>query len=257
MWTMFSSVDVGQGDKGGAGSPRAFFPALFLQNSVDTSEFRRLTQLATKVAFRSGKTIFEEGKRADCAFGVSQGIVRLYKLLPDGRRHIVAFALPGDFLGMPLAVRHSCSADAIGEVSLCRFPRGELEKLIRNSPILTRLLLDFAASKLDVARDQLLLLGNGSAEEEVAIFLVDWRKRLERLVAASHLLPLPMPRQDIADFLGLKLETVSRTLAKLEQKNVIHLAPKGVFLNGLEHTALVMGRSSRPGAGIRRTDDPT
>ena len=103
-----------------------------------------------------------------------------------------------------------------------------------------------------MARDQQLLLGNGSAEEKVAIFLVDWRKRLERPVPVARPLPLPMPRQDIADFLGLKLETVSRTLAKLEQKNVIHLVRKGVFLNGLQDTALVTGRSSQSRAEIRR-----
>src|SRR6516225_5568026 len=254
---MFPSVDVGQGDKKGAVMPRALFPTLFLGDSADTLELRGLTLLATKVPSRAGKTIFEEGERADSAFGVSQGVVRLYKSLPDGRRHIVAFALPGDFLGMPLAERHSCSADAIGEVSLCRFSRDELGTLIGKSPILTRLLLDFAARKLNMARDQLLLLGNGSAEERVAIFLVDWRKQLEPLVAISRPLPLPMPRQDIADFLGLKLETVSRTLAKLEQKNVIRLIPKGVFLNGLEDTALVTGRSPQPHAGIRWTDEFT
>jgi CRP/FNR family transcriptional regulator, anaerobic regulatory protein len=253
---MFPSVDIRQGDKKGAVMPCAFFPALLLGDSADTLELRNLAGLATKVPFRRGKTIFEEGAGADFAFGVSQGIVRLYKLLPDGRRHIVAFALPGDFLGVPLAERHSCSADAVGEVSLCRFSRDQLERLIRNSPKLTSLLLDFAARKLDMARDQQLLLGNGSAEEKVAIFLVDWRKRLERLVPVARPLPLPMPRQDIADFLGLKLETVSRTLAKLEQKNVIHLVRKGVFLNGLQNTALVTGRSPQPRAGIRWTDDP-
>ena len=249
---MFPSVDVGQGGKKGAVMPRALFPTLFLGDSADTLELRGLTLLATKVPLRAGRTIFEEGERADSAFGVSQGIVRLYKLLPDGRRHIVAFALPGDFLGVPLAQRHSCSADAVGEVSLCRFSRVQLEGLIRNSPKLTRLVLDFTARKLDMARDQQLLLGNGSAEEKVAIFLVDWRKRLERLVPVARPLPLPMPRQDIADFLGLKLETVSRTLAKLEQKKVIHLVRKGVFLNGLQDTALVTGRSSQSRAEIRR-----
>ena len=249
---MFPSVDVGQGDKKGAVVPRALFPTLFLGDSADRLELRGLTLLATKVPLRAGRTIFEEGERADSAFGVSQGIVRLYKLLPDGRRHIVAFALPGDFLGVPLAERRSCSADAVGEVSLCRFSRVQLEGLIRNSPKLTRLVLDFTARKLDMARDQQLLLGNGSAEEKVAIFLVDWRKRLERLVPVTHPLPLPMPRQDIADFLGLKLETVSRTLAKLEQKKVIHLVRKGVFLNGLQDTALVTGRSSQSRAEIRR-----
>ena len=85
-----------------------------------------------------------------------------------------------------------------------------------------------------------------AAEEKVAIFLVSWRNRLARLSVFSETVPLPMRRQDIADFLGLKLETVSRTLAKLEQRNVIRLVPKGVFLTGLEQTLLVKGRSFQP-----------
>ena len=97
-----------------------------------------------------------------------------------------------------------------------------------------------------MVQNQLLLLGNGSAEEKVAIFLVSWRNRLARLTASSETVPLPMRRQDIADFLGLKLETVSRTLAKLEHRKVIRVIPKGVFLNGLEQTLLVKGRSYQP-----------
>jgi len=224
--------------------PRASFPALFCGNKVASQESREFAQLATTISFGSAKTIFAEGEPADSAFGVSQGVVRLYKLLPDGRRQVVAFALPGDFLGMPLATRHSCYADAIGEVSLCRFSRTELWSLIQSSPGIERRLIEFITRELDRARDQLLLLGNASAEERVAIFLVNWRNRLERVGPVSQPLPLPMPRQDIADFLGLKLETVSRTLAKLEQRNVIRLVPKGVFLNGLEETPLVAGRTS-------------
>jgi len=97
-----------------------------------------------------------------------------------------------------------------------------------------------------MAQYQLLLLGNGSAEEKVAIFLVSWRNRLARLTALSETVPLPMRRQDIADFLGLKLETVSRTLAKLEHSKVIRVIPKGVFLTGLEQTLLVNWRSYQP-----------
>ena len=134
---------------------------------------------------------------------------------------------------MPLADRHTFSADAIGEVALCRFSRSELAKFVQSSPGVMKLMVEFAARELDMAQDQLLLLGHGSAEEKVAMFLVNWRNRLARLSVFSETVPLPMRRQDIADFLGLKLETVSRTLAKLEQKNVIRLVPKGVFLTGL------------------------
>ena len=78
------------------------------------------------------------------------------------------------------------------------------------------------------------------------MFLVSWRNRLSRITPFSETVPLPMRRQDIADFLGLKLETVSRTLAKLEHRNVLRLVPKGVFLTGLEHTLLVTGRTYQP-----------
>jgi CRP/FNR family transcriptional regulator, anaerobic regulatory protein len=226
--------------------PRAPFPTLFCGAVATTLERRELQGLATQVYFRSGKTIFSESEFADDVFGLSQGVVRLYKLLPDGRRQIIAFALPGDFLGMPLADRHNFSADAIGEVALCRFSRADLTEFIQSSPNIMQLMIEFAMRELDMAQDQLLLLGNGSAEEKVAIFLVGWHNRLARLTALSGTVPLPMRRQDIADFLGLKLETVSRTLAKLEQKNVIRLVPKGVFLTGLEQTHLVTGRSYQP-----------
>jgi CRP/FNR family transcriptional regulator len=197
---------------------RAFFATLFCGATANAFELQELQRLATPIHFRAGKTIFSEGEPADSVFGLSQGVVRLYKLLPDGRRQILAFALPGDFLGMPLAERHNFSADTIGEVILCRFSRADLTKFIESSPNIMRLMVEFATRELDMAQDQLLLLGNASAEEKVAIFLVSWRNRLARLSVFSETVPLPMRRQDIADFLGLKLETVSRTLAKFEQK---------------------------------------
>ena len=203
--------------------PRAFFPTLFCGDAPDALELRELQRLATQVHFRAGKAIFSEGELANSVFGLSQGVVRLYKMLPDGRRQILAFALPGDFLGMPLADRHKFSADAIGEVALSRFSRADFAKFIQSSPNIMRLLIEFATRQLGMAQDQLLLLGNGSAEERVAVFLVSWRNRLARLSVFSDTVPLPMRRQDIADFLGLKLETVSRTLAKLEQRSVIRL----------------------------------
>lgn len=231
--------------------PQAFFPTLFCGPTPDPRELREFQRLATPVYLRSGKTIFSERELADNVFGLSQGVVRLYKLLPDGRRHVLAFALPGDFLGVPLADRHSFSADAIDEVELCRFSRDDLTEFIQSSPNIMRLMIAFATRELDMAHDQLLLLGNASAEEKVAIFLVRWCNRLARLTQFSGTVPLPMRRQDIADFLGLKLETVSRTLAKLEQKNAIRIVPRGVFLTGLGRTLLVTGRGYQPSLEIK------
>ena len=124
---------------------------------------------------------------------------------------------------MPLADRFSFSADAIGEVNVCRFPREELKRLIQSSPNIMRLLIEFATRELQTAQDQLTLLGNGSAEEKVAAFLINWRDRMARITSISQAVPLPMRRRDIADFLGLKLETVSRTLSEFKRSGAIAL----------------------------------
>ena len=216
--------------------PRAssFFPTLFCGEGCESRELAELKRLATPIRFEGGQTIFSEGEPATRAFGLSHGVVRLYRVLPDGRRQVVAFASPGDFLAMPLGDRFSLSADAVGQVGVCRFPREEFKRFIENSPNIMRLLIEFAARELQSAQDQLTLLGSGSAEERVATFLVNWRKRTAGLAPMSQAVPLPMRRQDIADFLGLKLETVSRTFAKLEQRDVIRIVPHGVVLTGLE-----------------------
>jgi CRP/FNR family transcriptional regulator, anaerobic regulatory protein len=220
-----------------------FFPTLFCGDACEVREVAELTRLATPIRFDGGQTIFSEGDPARSAFGLSHGLVRLYRILPDGRRQVVAFAFPGDFLAMPLADRFSLSADAVGEIGVCKFPREELKRFIETSPNIMRLLIKFAARELQSAQDQLTLLGSGSAEERVVAFLVNWRKRAAGLSPKPQTILLPMRRQDIADFLGLKLETVSRTFAKLEQRDVIRIVPHGVVLTGLEQTKLVAGRS--------------
>jgi CRP/FNR family transcriptional regulator len=238
-------IFYGRGQKSAFGGEMegALFPALFCGAAANALELRKLQEMATQVYVGSGKTIFSEGELADRVFGLSHGVVRLYKQLTDGRRQVLSFALAGDFLGMPIADRHRLSADAVGEVSLCQFARNDLLEFIASSPNLMRLLVEFANRELDMAQDQLLLLGNASAEKKVVIFLMGWRDRLARLsaVPSSKIVPLPMRRRDIADFLGLKLETVSRTFARLEQKNVFRIVPKGISLTGLEEMVVAEG----------------
>jgi len=219
--------------------PGIFFPALFCGEAADPNELREFQKLAVQVSVAAGKTIFSEGELAHSVFGLSRGFVRLYKLLPDGRRQILGFALPGDFLGMPINDRHRLSADAIGEVTLSRFSRIKLANFVLSSPNVLRLLMEFAARQLEMAQDQ--MIGRRSAEEKVSIFLVNWRSRLTRIAASSEAVPLPMPRQDIADFVGLTLATISRTFTKLEQRKAIRILPKAVMLTGLEQPPLLKG----------------
>ena len=192
--------------------------------------------MAARVVFSAEKIIFLEGERADSVFGLSEGVVRLFKLMPDGRRQILALALPGEFLEMPMVGQHWHSATAIGEVELSRFSRDQLVTYARSNPRLMTLLVEFATRQLNLAQDQLLVLGKASAEEKISYFLVTWHSRLVAFRAIPEYLPLPMWREDIADLLGLTLETVSRTLSKLEKRNVIRIVPKGVILTGLGDT---------------------
>ena len=200
----------------------------------ESNEARELHRIAARVVVPAEKIIFSEDDRADSVFGLSEGTVRLFKLLLDGRRHIVSLALPGEFLEMPTVEQHSHSAAAIGEAEFYRFPRDQLVAYIRSSPKLMSLLLDFATRQLNLAQDQLVMLGTRSAEERVLFFLTTWRDRIAVLKRFQQYLLLPMWREDIADLLGLTVETVSRTLSKLEKRNVIRAVPKGVILTGLK-----------------------
>jgi CRP/FNR family transcriptional regulator, anaerobic regulatory protein len=219
--------------------PRAFFPALFCGEAADPSELQEFQKLAVQVRVAAGKTIFAEGELADTVFGLSKGVVRLYKLAPDGRRQILGFALPGEFLEIPINDSHRFSADSIGEVTLSRFSRTKLMHFVLSRPNVLRLLIEFANCQLEMAQDHLALIGRRSAEDKVSMFLANWRSRLTRISSSSEAVPLPMPRRDIADFLGLTLETISRTFTKLEQRKAIRILPKAVMLTGLEQPHLV------------------
>ncbi|WGD54960.1 helix-turn-helix domain-containing protein [Bradyrhizobium sp. CB1650] len=199
-------------------------------SSLDAAELRELEHLGRRVHFAAGQTVFSEEDITTSFCSVLDGVMRLYKLLPDGRRQIVGFALPGDFLGMNISERHNFSADAIGAVTVCQFAKTPFGRFIAGRPHLLRRINELAVRELSQARDHMVLLGRRSADEKVATFLLGWRERLIELKGAIDTVPLPMSRQDIADYLGLTIETVSRTFTKLERLGVIEIIPGGISL---------------------------
>jgi CRP/FNR family transcriptional regulator, anaerobic regulatory protein len=201
---------------------------------LDRAELRELDHLGRHVHFLPRETAFAQEELTTSFFNLLEGVMRLYKLLPDGRRQIVGFALPGDFLGLAPAAHHNFSADAIGPVTVCRFPRAPFALFIEDKAHLLRRINEFTVRELSHAQDHMVLLGRRSADEKVASFLLTWRDRLARLGVATETVPLPMGRQDIADFLGLTIETVSRTFSKLERDGLIEIMPGGVRLAALE-----------------------
>jgi CRP/FNR family transcriptional regulator len=198
--------------------------------ALDKAELRGLEHLGRHVHFSSCETVFAQEEMTTSFYNLLEGVMRLYKLLPDGRRQIVGFALPGDFLGMTTSARHSFSADAIGPVAVCRFSRTSFARFIEDKPHLLRRINELAVRELSQAQDHMVLLGRRSAEEKVATFLIGWRDRLAQLWSPSKMVPLQMSRQDIADYLGLTIETVSRTFTKLERDGVIEIMPGSVCL---------------------------
>lgn len=195
-------------------------------SSLDAAELREFEHLGRRVHFGSGETVFSEEDITTSFYNVLKGVMRLYKLLPDGRRQIVGFAL----LGMNLSGRHNFSADAIGAVTVCQFARAPFSRFIEDRPQLLRRINELAIRELSQARDHMVLLGRRSADEKVATFLLGWRERLVALEGLSDTVPLPMSRQDIADYLGLTIETVSRTFTKLERQGVIQIIHGGISL---------------------------
>ena len=198
--------------------------------ALDKMEMDAFEQISRHVHFAAGETVFAQEDVMTSVYNVLDGVLRLYKLLPDGRRQIVGFALPGDFLGMATAERHGFSADAIGPASVCQFTKAAFARFAEHRPILLRRINELAVRELNHARDHMVLLGRRSAEEKVATFLVGWRDRLQRLRGSARMVSLPMNRQDIADYLGLTIETVSRTFTKLEREGVIDIVSRGVCL---------------------------
>jgi CRP/FNR family transcriptional regulator len=199
-------------------------------SSLDAAELREFEHLGRRVHFAAGETVFSEEDITTSFYNLLEGVMRLYKLLPDGRRQIVGFALPGDFLGMTMSGRHNFSADAIGAVTVCQFAKATFGRFVEHRPHLLGRINELAIRELSLARDHMVLLGRRSADEKVATFLLGWRQRLLSLKGASDTVSLPMGRQDIADYLGLTIETVSRTFTKLERHGAIEIVHGGISL---------------------------
>jgi CRP/FNR family transcriptional regulator len=198
-----------------AASPAATGFALRGRDMVDP-----LTAIGSLHKKTPGEALFVEGDDAEGIYEVVRGTVRLYKLLPDGRRQITGFMSAGHLLGLAPEGHYVYSAEAITEVTLRRYKRTAFDRLIDEVPGLARRLLAAASHELSVAQNQMLLLGRKTAVEKVASFIL---LTAEQQGDEVEELDVPMTRNDIADHLGLTIETVSRTFSKLKAEGLIAL----------------------------------
>ena len=178
---------------------------------------------ATRRSFAKGEELFAEGDKAECFFKVVSGTVRTCKLLNDGRRQIDAFHLPGDMFGLDSGHDHRFSAEAVDEVVVEVYRRSHFTCLVHDNPAFGDQLMSSTLRSLERAHEHMVLLGRKTAQEKIASFLLDLAERLER----ADRLDFPMQRADIADHLGLTIETVSRTLNQMVRDGLIKLAAAG------------------------------
>jgi len=191
-------------------------------SSAPTGLEQRLAQASLR-RIEAKEFVFAEGDPITHIFRVETGAVALYKVLRDGRRQVVGFAYPGDLIGLGAEGEHVMNAQAIKPTRLRCLPILSLNQIARQDPRLGSKLYAALARELAATRDLLLTTGQRSATERVVAFLLALSRRNERNGQDPRKFDLPMTRTDIADFLGLTIETVSRTFTKLKGAGLIEL----------------------------------
>jgi len=179
--------------------------------------------VAKEISFDRDEEIYGEGEPAEYLYCVRRGAVRTFKLLRDGRRQIDAFHLPGEYLGLSATQTHRLTAEAVVDSKVVIVQRKALESRAAQEADIACAMWKLAADNLRNAQDHMLLLGRKTAQERVASFLLKMVRRKEKLGKEAGTLTLPMTRADIADFLGLTIETVSRSFTNLRALGCIAL----------------------------------
>lgn len=190
--------------------------------ALSPSQLVSLNKQSTRKNIEAGSELIGESEKTSSYANIISGVVKLTKMMSDGRQQIVGLQFAPDFLGRPFRIDSAISADAATDVNVCSFPKAAIERMIKEAPELEHRLLEQTLKELDEARDWMLTLGRKTASEKVASFLY---------LIAAHINPeadpdsasfeLPLTRSDIADFLGLTIETVSRQLTKLRKDGII------------------------------------
>ncbi|TPM95088.1 Crp/Fnr family transcriptional regulator [Mesorhizobium sp. B2-1-3A] len=174
----------------------------------------------------TGKELMSDAGSVDRFSNVLSGVVKLTKTLSDGRQQIVGLQFAPDFLGRPFQAESTLTAEAATNVELCSFPRQTLERMMKEQPDLEHRLLEQKLRELDQARDWMVALGRKTAAEKIASFLLMIARNIDPAAGPEHraaAFDLPLSRAEIADFLGLTIETVSRQLTRLRGDNVIRI----------------------------------
>ena len=212
---MFKQFDAGSAIEGFLDRPQnAGLPVV---RSGQLEVLVALEQIGARRGLSRDEEIYAQGDRADCWYKVVSGTVRICKLMADGRRHIAEFFFAGECFGLDDHGERLFSAEAVGDVIVMRFPRLATQRLIAEKPELAGHMWNMTLRSLAHAQTRMLLLGRMTAAERVASFLLELTDRRD----VRRNLDLPMSRNDIADYLGLTIETVCRVLSTFKRDGAI------------------------------------
>jgi CRP/FNR family transcriptional regulator len=179
-------------------------------------ELERLRGIAITKTYGPGETVFAAEEPTAMVGTLVRGTIKTYKLLADGRQQVVGFLFPGDFIGSSTQETMHCFAETLTPVELCVFPFLAVRRMVHEMPNLERQLLKLANEDLDLAQNWMLLLGRKTAQERLATFLLLLVHKARARRVPEGPIELPMNRTEIADYLGLTIETVSRQFSRLK-----------------------------------------
>ncbi|MEM7720689.1 MAG: Crp/Fnr family transcriptional regulator [Pseudomonadota bacterium] len=215
----------------------------------DENELDILDQIKSYRSFKAGEAIQWRGEELTHVSSVVAGIATLSKTLDDGRMQMVGLLLPSDFIGRPGRETLDFDVVATSDVTLCSFERKPFERLLAETPHISQRLAEMAMDELDAARDWMLLLGRKTAREKLATFIQMLVQRSS--IEGSHIpnLTLPLTREDIASFLGLTLETVSRQFTQFRKEGILEFSDRRNFTVN-DHAALLDATGDDADGGV-------
>ena len=202
---------------------------------LDEDKLQVFSNISFEKSFSNKENIFLQNDPSNYLYNITEGNVKIYQLLDDGRIQIIGFLYPGDFFGSYRNNKYNYCAEAIGELKACVFDQKILDKYLDENPILAKELLNKTSFELTLAQDRLTVLGKLNAGERLVKFLLNISEQRNRIGWKNNPISLPMTRQDIADYLGITIETVSRELSNLKTSNIIKIiTSKQIYLSNIE-----------------------
>ena len=203
-------------------------------------QLKIFSEISSERIYKNKENIFLQQETSTNLYNITQGNVKIYHLLSDGRIQIIGFLYPGDFFGSYRLGKYNYSAEAIGDIKLCVFKQEILDKYLEKNTNIVKELLHMISYELTLAQDRIGVLGKMNANERMAKFILNISNQRARIGWQDNPISLPMTRQDIADYLGLTLETVSREITKLKTSNIIKvISSKQLFINNKNGLALI------------------